>query len=447
MKLVIEQAGSLFTGWIASCLSCLRSEDNEQSLSRRQAMKSQGVEREMRVSHTQPHLITPMKLVVYDDLPSPGPPPRTSSLPSWIAEGRDIASRASNRASMSLKRQSTTPLRISAPTDFRRVDTSQSFASSPTEFQPLVLKIHTPGHRLSTLPTFDDFSPVGQQPLARPSRALFSPTDNPRLSRTRSHHPTSSVQLTRKPVGSGSRRSSLATLEQLLDKQSPSVASPLLPHFSTRSSTGTGINISVSVSDTFTPPQHKRHASIPSYSRPPPPPPVAEDERQQSVPKTPPKTPLQDRPLPSLPIPSSPSTDSSSSSSHQHSHSSPATTPETTPSRTGRVTQWLFQITPSSPPPKHPKRSDKTTFRTRTRARESSNTTRTSLSGSTAVSSPPTPFSFEKHPEHLPPSTARDAPSHPTIHENAPQFRFDELSYQHQHQHQHHRRSAIGVAF
>ncbi|PKX99159.1 uncharacterized protein P174DRAFT_509201 [Aspergillus novofumigatus IBT 16806] len=261
MRLAIEQAGSVFTGWIASCLSCLRPEGDIQGSHHQKAMKSNGVEREMRICHSQPHLVPPMKLVVYDDLPSPGPPPRTSSFPSWITEGRSIASRASNRASMSFKRQSTTPLRISAPTDFRRVETFQSFASSPAEFQPLVLKIHTPGNRLSDLPTFDEFLPHEdrRRSLAWPAKAVVSPTDPSRISRTRSHHhSSSSFQLACKPVGSGSRRSSLANLEQLLDSQSP-ITSPGIPHFSARTSTATGL------SEALFSPTHSRLESSAGY--------------------------------------------------------------------------------------------------------------------------------------------------------------------------------------
>ena len=48
-----------------------------------------GVERDMQVCHTQPHLVPPMKLVVYDDLPSPRIHHSRNSLSisSWIEEG------------------------------------------------------------------------------------------------------------------------------------------------------------------------------------------------------------------------------------------------------------------------------------------------------------------------------------------------------------------------
>ncbi|RHZ51025.1 uncharacterized protein CDV56_104365 [Aspergillus thermomutatus] len=446
-------------------------------------MKSKGVEREMRICHTQPHLVPPMKLVVYDDLPSPGPPPRTSSFPSWIMEGRSIASRASNRASMSLKRQSTTPLRISAPTDFRRVETFQSFASSPAEFQPLVLKIHTPGNRLSDLPTFNDFLSQEDQrrSLAWPAKALVSPTDPSRTSRGRSHHhhSSSSFQLPRKPVGSGSRRSSVATLEQLLDKQTP-ITSPVIPHFSARTSTATGI------SEALFSPTHTRLESSAGYGSMP--------QRQRSdinpiavAPKTPPKTPLQDRPLPALPTDNTPSSTGTSNPSpstlFENDIPSPTPNPNTTPSRTGRVTQWLLQtgnkaFIPISPPPPGKPWTEKSASAFRIRSR--------TLSGSTAVSSAPstttttglcptTPSSrgtqelnlnlpSEKDLDTFPSRTLFSSPTpaisstsisistptpddrpYPTIYEGQQQhFAYSELDY---YTSTNHRQSTIGLAF
>lgn len=502
MRLAIEQAGSVFTGWIASCLSCLRPEGDVQSSHYQRATKSNGmysfpdriyhqqtlmscnpgVEREMRICHTQPHLVPPMKLVVYDNLPSPGPPPRTSSFPPWITEGRSIASRASNRASMSFKRQSTTPLRISAPTDFRRVETFQSFASSPAEFQPLVLKIHTPGNRLSDLPTFDEFtSQEGRRrSLSWPAKAVVSPTDPSRIPRVRSHHhSSSSFQLARKPVGSGSRRSSLSNLEQLLDKQSP-IASPGMPHFSARTSTATGLSEAMFL------PTHSRlqepsagYGSMPQRQRIDITPPIA------VPPKTPPKTPLQDRPLPPLPTGNSPSsteTPTSNPSSTPLSENDVQTqTPNTTPSRSGRVAQWLLQTSSKASPPVSWKlqasrsrggSASANAFRIRSRT----------LSGSTAVSSAPstttttslgprTPTSrgtrdlnlnqlsekdLEAFPSralfsHAPPALSStnmsipDDRSYPTIYEGQQQqFAYSELEY---YAGPNHRQSTIGLAF
>ncbi|KAJ5499245.1 hypothetical protein N7453_008296 [Penicillium expansum] len=227
--LALEKAGSLFTGWIRSCLTCLPGEDSCQP---RQA--GNGVEREMKVCHTQPHLIPPMKLVVYDDLPSPSYHQHRNSLSSWFNDSRNLASRASNRASMSLKRSSTTPLKIGAPSDFRRVQSfhdhrPQSFHSPPAPtYQPLELRIHRSGNRLSDLPSFEAFqlneSPQRKTPLV-PTRALTTSTD------VRDRYGQKAFVVSRKPVGSQKRRS-LGNMEPLLVKEPVRTTSTLVPHFS-----------------------------------------------------------------------------------------------------------------------------------------------------------------------------------------------------------------------
>ncbi|KAJ5129778.1 uncharacterized protein N7515_005817 [Penicillium bovifimosum] len=233
----LEKAGSLFTGWIRSCWACLAPEEDCQTS--RKVESNAGVEREMNVCHTQPHLVPPMKLVVYDDLPSPSiHHHRVSlsrgSLSSWINDGRQLASRASNRASMSLKRTSTTPLTISAPSDFRRV---QSFYDHPAPsyhcppaptYQPLDLRIHRSGHRLSDLPSFETFEfddGTQRKTLSAPPRALTTSTG------VRDRHRQMSLVLSRKPVGSRNRRS-LGNLEPLLAKEPVRITSALIPHFS-----------------------------------------------------------------------------------------------------------------------------------------------------------------------------------------------------------------------
>ncbi|KAJ5084005.1 hypothetical protein NUU61_008584 [Penicillium alfredii] len=234
MTLAFEQAGSFFTGWIRSCLSCLSPGDDGQT-SRRQT-EDRGVEREMQVNHTQPHLVPPMKLVVYDDLPSPSVHENRNSLSSWIVESRNFASRTSYRASMSWKRNSMAPassstsaLRISAPSDFRRV---QSFHPPPSPwlptFQPLELSFHRSGNRLPDLPTFDSFQLADEryrQTLPPPPRTLSPTGIRPRLCQ-------STFAVPRKPVGSGDHRLSV-DVESLIEPPAPvRIASSLIPHFS-----------------------------------------------------------------------------------------------------------------------------------------------------------------------------------------------------------------------
>ena len=192
----------------------------------------------MQVCHTQPHLVPPMKLVVYDDLPSPSVDhQRHNSLSSWISDGRNLASRASTQASMSFKRQSTVPLKIGAPSDFRRVE-GFSFQPStprtppmPIKYQPLELSIYRSGNRLSDLPEFDDFE-FGEdrhrQTLAVPPRAL-SP-NGVRAQRCQSAN--ARLSMSRKPVGSGNRRS-FRKSEYLPERAQPvHITSALVPHFS-----------------------------------------------------------------------------------------------------------------------------------------------------------------------------------------------------------------------
>ncbi|OQE29272.1 hypothetical protein PENFLA_c004G10813 [Penicillium flavigenum] len=227
--LALEKAGSLFTGWIRSCLTCLPGEDDNQP---REA--GNGVEREMKVCHTQPHLVPPMKLVVYDDLPSPSIHQHRSSLSSWLNDSRNLASRASNRASMSLKRSSTTPLKIGAPSDFRRVQSfhdhpSQSFHSPPPPtYQPLDLRIHRSGNRLSDLPSFETFQlneSTQRKTLPVPPRALTTSTG------VRDRYCQKPSVVSRKPVGSRKRRS-LGSREPLLGEEPVRTTSTLVPHFS-----------------------------------------------------------------------------------------------------------------------------------------------------------------------------------------------------------------------
>lgn len=193
----------------------------------------------MEILHSQPHLVPPMKLVFYGDLPSPGghDQPRSSlpSLSPWVQETRSLASRASRRASVLLTRRKTNsrPV-ISAPTDFRRVEPIARRRS----FRPLELSIYLPGNRLSDLPEFSrfDLDPLSQ--LSPPAKALMSPFDSSGHLRKES----GPFQLSRKPVGSApSRRSSLATIDlqlqlaqsqsQLRQSMESHLTSPLIPHF------------------------------------------------------------------------------------------------------------------------------------------------------------------------------------------------------------------------
>ncbi|EKV06474.1 hypothetical protein PDIG_69870 [Penicillium digitatum PHI26] len=182
-----------------------------------------------------------MKVMVYDDLPSPTTHQHRNSLSSWFNDSRNLTSRTSIRASMSLKRSSTTPLRIGAPSDFRRVQSfhghrPQSFHSPPAPtYQPLDLRIHRSGNRLSDLPSFEAFqlseSRKGKTP-AVPARALTISTG------VQGRHSQKVSAVSRKPVGSLKRRS-LGNVESLLVKEPVHTTSTLVPHFSKVTPTAT----------------------------------------------------------------------------------------------------------------------------------------------------------------------------------------------------------------
>jgi hypothetical protein len=178
-----------------------------------------------------------MKLVVYDDLPMSSVHQRQNSLSSWINESRQLASRASTRASMSMKRSSITPLKISAPSDFRRVQSFQSPGfhgftplqpPASTEYQPLDLRIHRSGNRLSDLPSFDSFhldeSPQ-RKTLPAPPRPLIA------SAAVRHHRYQATSVVSRKPIGSPRSRS-FGNLEPLIIKEPVRISNNLVPHFS-----------------------------------------------------------------------------------------------------------------------------------------------------------------------------------------------------------------------
>ncbi|PYH76269.1 hypothetical protein BO82DRAFT_209565 [Aspergillus uvarum CBS 121591] len=370
MKQAIEQAGSMFTGWISSCSFCVHAENDDESYHHHQeAMQRKGAEREMKICHTQqPRLIPPMKPFVYDEAPTPPrPQPRTPSFPSWMLESK-------NRASISLKRKSTAapPIRISAPSDFRRVSTflpDADVAVADGLFSPLELSFNAPGRQLPALPHFEDFplqtdrrSPIS---ITRPPRAVAlagersrPPQPTPRAQ----HRPSSSFQLPRKPVGSGSRRSSLAAHEYLgigerqaatttnnhnNHNSSSSKSSPFIPHFSSRISSAVAVVPGTNTDDQAPPRQSNNAAAAAATTTT-----TTTSSSSSKPPRTPPHpTNLQDRPLPCIPTPeeddeTSPS--SRSTTSPNHPPRTPTDDRERTPSRSGRVTQWLFHTTSSN---------------------------------------------------------------------------------------------------
>lgn len=223
--------------------------------------------------NTQPELVSPMRLTTFDSekdndlvtLLSPPPPP----LP-WSQRIRDrtMSRRSSIRASLSFNRTSTTgprpsAIRISAPSDFRRVQSMTNFAVSKPQPQSqtkipekgkgnnlLELSIYNnPHHALPDLPSFDDFHITdAESPLKRPQRVFSSPpgfslplvVPHPRDTGG-SISGSASFGLPRKPVGTAPapRRSSTAAgasdcvwpTARLERQRYSTPVSPLIPHF------------------------------------------------------------------------------------------------------------------------------------------------------------------------------------------------------------------------
>lgn len=379
MTLAIEQAGSLFTGWFRSCVSCWSSHGEMQNGQRGIENEEPGeskhsqrfdyvvlantnlikhdlvVEREMQVCHTQPHLVPPMKLVVYDDLPSPSVNHhrQRSSLSSWVVEGRNLASRASTRASMSWKRQSSTPLKIGAPTDFRRVDSFhlESMPVLPKQYQPLDLSIHRSGHRLSDLPCFEEFQLVDnrqRQTIASPPRAVTPPGIRER--RCQSSHPT--MHVSRKPV-----KESLHQVEHVEPPEPVRIASSLIPHFSIVNP----VQTTISQEDLHIPFFDKSFSeeNLSPLSTEP------SNNTVESLPESPPQTPHHNQATDS-PFNDSPFTQdspSTASSRTMPSRISSLRRPSTAENRNtiasiplpvlpNRMSQWFFPGQAASPPPK-----------------------------------------------------------------------------------------------
>ncbi|KAL8827435.1 MAG: hypothetical protein Q9191_003183 [Dirinaria sp. TL-2023a] len=146
-------------------------------------------EKDSAVCSEQPKPILPPSF----DFESIRPASRSSRPSQWLAEGRQLASRASSRASFSTRRRRTTVGSIGAPYDFKKVEPPPARA----RFRPLTLSIHIPGNELSPLPEFDRAHHDDSNGLTFPQRALTKSRSDPILSR-----PSTSFAILRKPVPS-----------------------------------------------------------------------------------------------------------------------------------------------------------------------------------------------------------------------------------------------------
>ena len=125
----------------------------------------------MQIMYQQPHLVPPMKLTVWDDLP-PTPTPLSSQFTNFFTQGRHFSSRASGLASPVLrKRKTMSKAIISCPRPIAMTD--EAAPCRNRSFRRLELSIYMPEHRLSDLPEFDavSFTEVGE--IRFPPRALL----------------------------------------------------------------------------------------------------------------------------------------------------------------------------------------------------------------------------------------------------------------------------------
>ena len=112
-----------------------------------------------------------MKLVFYDEMPkSPAFAPNAAHRVShWVAHGRDLASRASDRASLTIKKK-LSKQNISGPVAFIHFD---DLPPRRVQFRPLELSIYLPGNRLSDLPEFQDLDFTSTGEIQVPPKALI----------------------------------------------------------------------------------------------------------------------------------------------------------------------------------------------------------------------------------------------------------------------------------
>lgn len=120
------------------------------------------------------------------------PASRASRASQWVVDGRNLASRASRRASSATRRSTSRRPTIGAPSDFRRLELPRGRLP---EFRPLQLSIYIPGNELPILPTFQEYEEKDSTGLVYPTQALVKSRSDSILSR-----PSTAFSIPRKPV-------------------------------------------------------------------------------------------------------------------------------------------------------------------------------------------------------------------------------------------------------
>ena len=122
----------------------------------------------MRILYQQPHLVPPMKLTVYDELPSTPGLRLPSTMSRVVSQGKTLATRATERANFSVRRR---PPR-------RRIGSPQLLQDGGDSFtyRPLELSIYVADNRLSDLPEFDRLSFFDDGTIRLPPQAKLRTT-------------------------------------------------------------------------------------------------------------------------------------------------------------------------------------------------------------------------------------------------------------------------------
>lgn len=117
--------------------------------------------------YQQPHLVPPMKLTVFDDLPPTPTPALPSQLSQWVSQGK-----ASLRSSLSIRRHVHSRPSISGPQPPLPASQQLPLRRAGDEYRPLELSIYMANNRLSDLPEFDRLSFTEHGEIKYPPRAL-----------------------------------------------------------------------------------------------------------------------------------------------------------------------------------------------------------------------------------------------------------------------------------
>lgn len=118
--------------------------------------------------YQQPHLVPPMKLTLFDPMPSTPTQIPPSQLSQWVSNGK-----ASLRSSLSIRRQPPSRPSISTPRPPLPEIQDLPFRRPQQTYRPLELSIYMAENRLSDLPEFDKLSFTNNGEIQLPAPAIL----------------------------------------------------------------------------------------------------------------------------------------------------------------------------------------------------------------------------------------------------------------------------------